>query len=117
MTGPACVVFDKTLTDYDFGPSHPMSPLRVDLTMRLAEELGVVGAHGSGLATVAAPVASDDLIATVHSGALIEAVMAMSRDPYQVDEMHGHRIVVARRRPPRAPMKVTGSFVDIPGDD
>ena len=39
--GPATVVFDPTLTDYDFGPSHPMTPLRVDLTMRLAEELGV----------------------------------------------------------------------------
>ena len=42
MSGPACVVFDPTLTDYDFGPTHPMSPLRVDLTMRLAEELGLL---------------------------------------------------------------------------
>ena len=40
--GPATVVFDPTLTEYDFGPEHPMSPLRVDLTMRLAEELGVL---------------------------------------------------------------------------
>ena len=40
--GPATVVFDKTLTEYDFGPDHPMSPVRVDLTMRLAEELGVL---------------------------------------------------------------------------
>ena len=32
MSGPACVVFDPTLTDYDFGPAHPMSPIRVDLT-------------------------------------------------------------------------------------
>ena len=27
--GPATVVFDRSLTEYDFGPSHPMSPLRV----------------------------------------------------------------------------------------
>ena len=40
--GPATVVFDQTLTEYDFGPSHPMSPIRVDLTMRLARELGVL---------------------------------------------------------------------------
>ena len=33
-------MFDQTLTEYDFGPTHPMSPLRVDLTMRLARELG-----------------------------------------------------------------------------
>jgi acetoin utilization protein AcuC len=89
MAGPACVVFDKTLTDYDFGPSHPMSPIRVDLTMRLAEELGVLGGSGSGLVSVNAPVASDDLIASVHSADLIEAVQALSRDPHQVDEVHG----------------------------
>ena len=39
--GPASVVFDPSLTEYDFGPEHPMSPLRVDLTMRLATELGI----------------------------------------------------------------------------
>lgn len=71
--GPATVVFDPTLTEYDFGPAHPMSPLRVDLTMRLARELGVVG--DGGLRVVTAPVASDDLLATVHDPALIEAVM------------------------------------------
>ena len=93
MAGPACVVFDKTLTDYDFGPTHPMSPIRVDLTMRLADELGVLAAPGSaagpGLLQVAAPIAPDDLIATVHTGDLIEAVQKMSRDPYNVDETHG----------------------------
>jgi len=40
--GPATVVFDSSLTAYDFGPSHPMSPIRVDLTMRLARDLGVL---------------------------------------------------------------------------
>src|SRR6187200_556812 len=60
--GPASVVFDKSLTEYDFGPGHPMSPVRVDLTMRLAEELGVL----EHLRMVEAPIADDDLIATVH---------------------------------------------------
>jgi len=89
MAGRACVVFDKTLTDYDFGPSHPMSPLRVDLTMRLAESLGVVGGPGSTLDVVNAPMATDEQVATVHTAELIEAVKAMSLDPYQVDEVHG----------------------------
>lgn len=71
--GPATVVFDKSLTEYDFGPAHPMSPLRVDLTMRLATELGVVGA--GGLRTVPAPIADADTLATVHDPAMIEAVM------------------------------------------
>jgi acetoin utilization protein AcuC len=69
--GPASVVFDRTLTEYDFGPEHPMSPIRVDLTMRLAGELGVLGDR---LQTVAAPMAGEDRIATVHDPALIEAV-------------------------------------------
>ncbi|MCW2817138.1 MAG: acuC [Nocardioides sp.] len=69
--GRPTVVFDPSLTGYDFGPSHPMAPVRVDLTMRLAGLLGVVGPR---LLTVPAPVASDDVIATVHDDALIEAV-------------------------------------------
>ena len=89
MACPACVVFDKTLTDYDFGPGHPMSPLRVDLTMRLAESLGVVGAGRSGLMSVNAPVASNDLVGSVHSAEYMEAVMSLSRDPYQLDTTHG----------------------------
>ncbi|HWJ81956.1 MAG TPA: acetoin utilization protein AcuC [Nocardioides sp.] len=86
-TGPATVVFDPSLTEYDFGPEHPMSPVRVDLTMRLATELGVVG--GTGLATVPAPMASDDLIATVHEPALIEAVQRMSARPGTGEEGRG----------------------------
>ena len=86
------MVFDKTLTDYDFGPTHPMSPVRVDLTIRLADDLGVLaapGTEGAGLHQLPAPVADDDLIAKVHTGDLIEAVQRMSRDPYLVDEAHG----------------------------
>ena len=46
--GPSTVVFDPTLTDYNFGASHPMSPVRVDLTMQLAHELGVTTGPGTG---------------------------------------------------------------------
>lgn len=84
--GPATVVFDPSLTEYDFGPGHPMAPLRVDLTMRLATELGVVGER---LRVVPAPVASEDVIATVHRPDLIEAVMRAGRDPLAVDGGHG----------------------------
>ncbi|MGZ4429504.1 MAG: acetoin utilization protein AcuC [Nocardioidaceae bacterium] len=87
MSGPACVVFDPSLTEYDFGPTHPMSPLRVDLTIRLAEELGVLGP--TGLAAVPAPMASDDLVATVHEPAYMEAVQLTSKDPHQIDEEFG----------------------------
>src|SRR3954449_3946366 len=74
--GPSSVVFDPTLTDYDFGPHHPMSPIRVDLTMQLAHELGVTGER---LRVVPAPMADLDQIATVHDAALIEAVQRAGR--------------------------------------
>lgn len=84
--GPATVVFDPSLTEYDFGPAHPMNPLRVDLTMRLADEIGVLGA--GRLRTVPAPMADDDLVATVHDPAYIEAVMRAGRT-LEPDLAHG----------------------------
>ncbi len=76
-SGPASVVFDSSLTAYDFGPSHPMSPIRVDLTMRLARELGVL----DRLTVVPAPFADDAQIATVHDAELIDAVTRAGKDP------------------------------------
>lgn len=79
MSCNACVVFDDSLTEYDFGPDHPLAPVRIDLTMRLAVAMGVVSSNG--LERVDAPVASDEQIATVHSGAYIEAVQRAGADP------------------------------------
>ncbi|MCD6641009.1 MAG: acetoin utilization protein AcuC [Nocardioides sp.] len=84
-TGPTTVVFDKTLTEYDFGPGHPMSPVRVDLTMRLADELGVL----DGVRLVGADVATPDQIATIHDRALIEAVTTAGTTPGWVDLSRG----------------------------
>ena len=83
-SGPASVVFDPSLTEYNFGPSHPMSPVRVDLTMRLAEALGVL----DHLTVVPAPMADDDLIATVHTRELIAAVTRLGTQGGE-DREHG----------------------------
>lgn len=85
-TGPATVVFDKSLTEYNFGPGHPMSPVRVDLTMRLAADLGVLGDR---LRCVDAPIATEDQIATIHDRSLIEAVTRCGTTPGHVDLAHG----------------------------
>jgi acetoin utilization protein AcuC len=85
--GPTCVVFDESLTDYDFGPAHPMNPVRVDLTMELARALGV--ADAGGLVTVPAPEATDDDLLVVHDAALIEAVRRSSADGAPPDPVHG----------------------------
>ncbi len=82
--GPASVVFDQSLTEYDFGVAHPMSPVRVDLTMRLAEELGVL----DHLRTVAPPVATREELLSVHTPALVDAVIRAG-ETGEHDERHG----------------------------
>lgn len=93
MTSPSAVtscgrttaVFDPRWLTYDFGPDHPMAPVRVDLTMRLAEALGVFGEGTDGaLEVVAAKPASLESLATVHDPALIEAIGSV-RDPAHAD--------------------------------
>lgn len=87
MAGKACVVFDDELTSYNFGPGHPMAPLRVDLTMRLAKAVGVLDLPD--LSVRPAPVASDDELELVHSPKYIEAVRAVSAHPGAADLFHG----------------------------
>src|SRR5687767_16030805 len=84
-SGPTSVVFDPTLTEYDFGPTHPMSPVRVDLTIRLAEELGVL----EGIKRVDAPFATIEQIATVHEQGLIDAVTKAGTTPGFEDSARG----------------------------
>ncbi|GHE43422.1 acetoin utilization protein AcuC [Streptosporangium violaceochromogenes] len=68
------VVWDDALTSYDFGPGHPLAPVRVELTMALAEELGVLDeVEMAGCAP-----ATDDELALVHTRDYIEAVKRVS---------------------------------------
>jgi acetoin utilization protein AcuC len=80
------VVYDETLTGYDFGPAHPMNPVRVDLTMSLARSLGILG---TSLSAVPAPDATDADLLLVHDPALIEAVRLSSEDPSRHQPRYG----------------------------
>jgi acetoin utilization protein AcuC len=80
--GGSVVVYDETLTGYDFGPAHPMNPVRVDLTMSLARSLGVLkDSPQDGLVAVPAPDATDADLLLVHDAALIEAVRLSGANP------------------------------------
>ena len=81
----ATLVFDERLIDYDFGPSHPLNPVRVALTIQLARELGVL----ERLDVVSAEPSTDDELAGVHTPAYIERVAALSADPTQADPSVG----------------------------
>jgi acetoin utilization protein AcuC len=87
MTGPAVVVFDDGLTQYDFGPGHPMAPIRVDLTIRLARALGVL--ELPDVEVVPAPTATDDELRLVHSASYLASVKATSVHPEDLDLAHG----------------------------
>ncbi|WP_055590627.1 acetoin utilization protein AcuC [Peterkaempfera griseoplana] len=64
--------WDEDVTAYDFGPGHPMDPVRLALTMRLVEAFGLPDAPGVTVA--AAPPAGDSTLRLVHDQAYIDAV-------------------------------------------
>jgi acetoin utilization protein AcuC len=66
------VAWDDQLTSYNFGPGHPLAPVRVELTIELARALGVLDADGVSLA-VPQP-ATDAELAYVHDPRYIAAV-------------------------------------------
>src|ERR1700735_2146742 len=71
------VAWDEQLTEYDFGPGHPLAPVRIELTMALARALGVLSEPG---VTVAAPgPASDADLELVHDPQYIAAVRQAGR--------------------------------------
>ena len=80
------VVWDDALAAYDFGPGHPLAPVRVELAMALAREMGVLDAPG---VSVAVPTAGDALLELVHDRAYIAAVRRASRAAAMPDRAVG----------------------------
>ena len=77
MTCTLHVAWDERLTDYHFGPGHPLAPLRMEATMRLAQEFGLWDQPG---VTVAAPaLATDADLMLVHDAGYVSTVRAVSR--------------------------------------
>jgi acetoin utilization protein AcuC len=66
------VSWDEKLTSYDFGPQHPLAPVRVQLTIELATAFGVLS--GDDVTVLAAPPASDAELELVHDPGYLAAV-------------------------------------------
>jgi len=82
--GPrSALVWDDAFLRYRFSDTHPMNPVRLKLTHRLAKDLGVL--DRTKLAQVKPPVATDAQLATVHSVDYIAQVKAASRDAGSAD--------------------------------
>lgn len=69
-------MWDDALCEYDFGPYHPMSPVRLELTRLLAAESGLL--DRPGVQILPAPVASDEELLTVHEPDYLDAVRRAS---------------------------------------
>lgn len=78
------VVWDGRLAQYDFGPGHPLAPVRVQLAMRLAYDLGLLDESGVTLAGDIEPL-DDALLERVHERDYIAAVRRASVDPSAID--------------------------------
>ncbi|MFI6344812.1 acetoin utilization protein AcuC [Streptomyces sp. NPDC050560] len=85
MSGRTQMMWDDGVTGYDFGPDHPMQPVRLALTRRLVGALGLDAA----LDIVAAPPADDTTLGLVHRPEYIAAVKAASADPDAAHGAHG----------------------------
>ena len=97
MTCTLHVAWAERLVDYHFGPGHPMAPVRVELTMRLAHEFGLWD-QPSVTVVAPAPCADADL-RLVHDVRYVTAVEMVSRWAEHPDArggLEGNQLRVAR---------------------
>ena len=66
------VLWDDQLISYDFGAGHPLKPVRVELTMALARDLGVLDLPNVEVRGFQA--AGDDLLELIHDPGYIDSV-------------------------------------------
>lgn len=98
---PVVLVWDDALAAYDFGRDHPLAPIRVELTVELIREVGLVGGTaGVGPSddgtssqvlevTPTDPLDEADLL-RLHRPDYLEAVKRVSADPsIHSDLAHG----------------------------
>ena len=84
MTCSVTAAWDERLLGYDFGDGHPLNPVRVELTMELARQLGVL----DRMSVVGFDPADDELLALVHSPSYIDAVRSAG-ETLRPDPSHG----------------------------
>lgn len=87
MSGRAGFVWDDALAEYDFGPGHPLAPIRVQLARQLSADLGLLD-HVELLGPVEP--ADEELLRRVHDAHYIDAVRHAQDNPDDgVDLAHG----------------------------
>ncbi|MCV9995135.1 acetoin utilization protein AcuC [Paeniglutamicibacter sp. ZC-3] len=75
------------MMEYRFSETHPMHPIRLELTARLCKDLALF--ERANLTLAAPPVATDAELAAVHEPRYIAAVREVSANPDIPDEARG----------------------------
>ena len=76
---PTALIWDDQHIQYDFGPDHPLKPLRVELTVDLIRACGLT--DGPGVLTLPrAPFTIDDVL-RLHTEDYVEEVRRLSENP------------------------------------
>src|SRR3954469_19867862 len=70
MGTPAAVVSDPALLGYDLGGDHPFNPVRLELTIALARQLGVL----DGIELLRPEPATEEELLRVHEASYVDAV-------------------------------------------
>jgi acetoin utilization protein AcuC len=81
-TGRVALIWDDRVAGYDFGPGHPLAPIRVELTIDLIRRSGLVGAGRDGVhvdEVVPRPYAEADLL-RLHREDFVDTVRRLSAD-------------------------------------
>jgi acetoin utilization protein AcuC len=85
MTCTLHVAWDDRLAGYDFGPGHPMAPVRLKLTMELARAFGLGRQHGVSIVVPAAATRAE--LELIHDPAYVGLVrLAGSPEPLAPDK-------------------------------
>jgi acetoin utilization protein AcuC len=78
MTCTLHVAWDEALAGYDFGARHPLAPIRLKLTVELAQALGLF--HLDGVRTEVPALATDAELELVHDSRYV-AMVRLAGDP------------------------------------
>jgi acetoin utilization protein AcuC len=80
--GRVALIWDDRVAGYDFGPGHPLAPIRVELTVDLIRRSGLVGAGRDGIQVdevVPGPYPEDALL-RLHREDFVDTVRRLSQD-------------------------------------
>jgi acetoin utilization protein AcuC len=83
MSAPAALIYDPGYLAYNFGPQHPLNPVRMQLAVALIEACGLLDEQHY---IAAPPPADETTLLTVHRPGYVHLVEAAANPPPNWDE-------------------------------